>query len=60
MKIEKDEIESRLDQARKVLEIELRKFKRYMVEEFQKLAARFAEYQAHQAQQEQELWEAFR
>ena len=49
MKIEKDEVESRVEQARKILEIELRKFKRYMVEEFQNLAVRFAEYQARQA-----------
>ena len=31
MKIEKDEIEARLEEAKKILEIELRKFKRYMV-----------------------------
>ena len=32
MKIEKEEIQARLDQSRGILEIELRKFKRYMVQ----------------------------
>lgn len=42
MKLEKDEIEARLDQAKKILDIELRKFKRYMVHEFQQLAVNYA------------------
>lgn len=32
MKIEKEEIQARLDSSRKILEIELRKFKRTMVQ----------------------------
>lgn len=60
MKIEKDEIEGRLEEAKKILEIELRKFKRYMVSEFQQLAQNFAEYQQNQAKKEKELWDAFR
>ena len=31
MKIEQEEVQARLDQSRKILEMELRKFKRYMV-----------------------------
>lgn len=60
MKIEKEEIQARLDQSRNILEIELRKFKRHMAQQFQELAKRFAEYQVRQAQREQELWDAFR
>ena len=60
MKIEQEEVQARLDQSRKILEMELRKFKRYMVKHFQELAARFAEYQIRQAKNEQEQWDAFR